>query len=549
MVGLRDDIVGAARSSLLTLLAAVSLLLLVACANVANLLLVRFTGRRQEIGLRTALGASRARIVRQFLLESSILSVLAAVLGAALAYYAMPSLLALAQNNLAFSADIAISLPVLAATAAVSVVAGLLMGAYPAVQGSRSDIVTALRDGGRTVAGAVGSHRVRRAIVAAQVAVSLVLLIGATLLVSSFIRLRSQPTGFGATDLFVGGINLPPSRYPTPGSQHRLYADLAADLNRTPGVVTAALSQSVPLLGPFSRAPYASAEGVMPPLNERPLGLTQSVTPGYFETLQIPLIAGRDFSERDSSDAPLVAVVSQSTARKLFPNDVDVLGRRIVMGSQDGGQVMQIVGVAGDVRSQTLASSPEVEFYRPVAQRPRTFMRLAVRTVGAAAAFEHTARQLVARRDPLLPLTSVTTLSQALDGSLAQQRLLFTLLAVFAGLAVIVSTVGIYGVVGYFVGQRTAEIGVRVALGAHRREIVGMVLRQSFAPVAVGLGIGLLVSVALARFVQSLLFEVSPFDPLMLCGAAAGLAAVAALACALPARRASRINPVTALRL
>jgi predicted permease len=547
-VGLRDDIVGASRSSLLTLLAAVSLLLVVACANVANLLLVRFTGRRQEIGLRTALGASRARIVRQFLAESSLLSLLAALLGAVLAYYAMPTLLALAQNNLAFSADIAISVPVLAATAGLSLAAGLAMGAYPALQGSRADIVTALRDGGRTVAGAIGSHRVRRAIVAAQVAVSLVLLVGATLLVASFLKLRSQPTGMGASDLFVAGINLPPSRYPDVASRNALYARIATALNETPGVESAVLSQTVPLLGAFSRAPYASAEGVVPPLNERPLGLTQSVTPGYFATTRVPLLAGRDFTDADSADSPLVAIVSQSTARRLFPAHNNVLGRRIVMGSQSGGQVMQIIGVAADVRSQTLASAPDVQFYRPITQRPLTFMRLVVRTHGDAAAFETTARQIVARVDPVLPLTGATTLRQVLEQSVAQERLLFTLLGVFAGLAVILSTVGIYGVVAYFVGQRAVELGVRVALGARRREIVAMVMRQSLGPVAVGLVIGLASAIALSRFVQSLLYDVSALDPLMLAGAVIGLALVATLACALPARRASRISPIMALR-
>ena len=547
-VGLRDDIVGASRASLFTLLAAVTLLLVVACANVANLLLVRFTGRRQEIGLRTALGASRGRIVRQFLVESALLSALGAVVGAALAYFAMPALLALAQNNLAFSADITLSVPVLMATAALSLGAGVLMGAYPALQGSRADIVTALRDGGRTVAGAIGSHRARRAIVAAQVAVSLVLLIGATLLVSSFMKLRSQPTGVGASDLFIAGINLPPSRYPDPASQERLYMRVATELQGTPGVTHAVMAQTVPLLGPFSRAPYASAEGPMPPLNERPLGLTQSVTPGYFETLQIGLIAGRDFSPADTAESPLVAIVSTSTARKLFPDESNVLGRRIIMGSAGGGQIMQIIGIVADVRSQTLATSPEVEFYRPVSQRPRTFMQLVVRTAADPAAFETTARQLMARIDPTLPITGVTTLRQVIDQSVAQERLLFTLLAAFAGLAVVLSAVGIYGVVAYFVGQRRLELGVRLALGADRREILAIVLRQSLAPVAAGLASGLMLALVLASFVQALLFEVSALDLRLLLGSALGLAVVATVACALPARRAAAIDPITALR-
>src|SRR5688572_21813204 len=316
-IGLRDDIVGASRSSLLTLLAAVGLLLVVACANVANLLLVRFTGRRQEIGLRAALGASRGRIVRQFLVESLMLSGAAAALGAVFAYWAMPGLLVLAQNNLPFANDIRISLPVLGATALLALAAGVVMGLYPAVQGSRSDIVSVLRDGGRTMVGAFGSHRARRAIVMAQVAVSLVLLIGAALLVSSFARLRGQDAGFDPTNVFVASVSLPPSRYPDIDAQGRFWLRLSDALSNAPGVVRASVSSQPPLNGGFARAPYALNEGAVLPLNERPLGLTMSVTPGYFATLKIPMLAGRDFTERDTADAPLVAIVSKATSMKL----------------------------------------------------------------------------------------------------------------------------------------------------------------------------------------------------------------------------------------
>jgi predicted permease len=472
----------------------------------------------------------------------------AAALGAALAHYSMPALLALAENNLTFSSDISVSVPVLAATALLSLVVGLMMGAYPALQGSRTDIVNALRDGGRTIAGAIGSHRVRRAIVAAQVAVSLVLLTGASLLVASFVQLRSQPIGVGADDFFVAGINLPPARYADPAAQESLYTRVVETLRSTPGVTSAVLAQTIPLLGPFSRAPYANAEGAMPPLNERPLGLTQSVTPGYFETMMVDIVEGRDFTGADRADSPLVAIVSQSTARKLFPDLPSAIGRRIIMGSQGGGQIMEIVGVVSDVRSQTLASAPDVEFYRPVSQRPRTFMQLVVRTAGEPAAFEPTARQLMARIDPALPLTGVTTFRAVVDQSVAQERLLFTLLSVFAGLAVLLSTVGIYGVVAYFVGQRTIELGVRVALGADRREIIAMVLRQSLGPVMLGLVLGMAVTIVLAQFVQSLLFNVSALDPMTLIGAAGALCVIATLACAVPARRAARVSPMHALQ-
>jgi predicted permease len=546
-VPLRDDIVGAARSSLLTLLAAVGLLLVVACANVANLLLVRFTGRRQEIGLRSALGASRGRIVRQFLVESIMLSATAAIIGAVFAYWALPGLVVLSRNNLSFANDIAISVPVLVATGLLALAAGLLMGTYPAVQGSRSDIVSVLRDGGRTVAGALGSHRARRAIVAAQVAVSLVLLIGAVLLVTSFARLRSQPPGFDPERVFVAGVNLPSARYPDLGTQGRFYQRLADALAASPGVESAALTAITPLNGGYTRAPYAVAEGAVPPLNERPLGLTVSVTPGYFATMRIPLLGGRDFTDRDTADAPLVAIVSRSTSQKLG-GDAGLIGRRIIMGSAGGGQVMEVVGIVDDVRTQTLASTSEVAFYRPVHQRGRPFMQMAVRTAGDAALFEATARHALSTLDGSLPLTGVTTLETVVAQSLAQQRLLYVLLGVFAVVAVVLSAVGIFGVVAAFVGQRTAEIGVRMALGASRPQVIGIVLKQSLVPVAVGLAIGVAGAVGVGRFVEQFLFEVSPFDPLMLASSVGALALVAGFACAIPAGRAARIDPVTALR-
>ena len=547
-VPLLEDIVGATRPSILALLAAVGLLMVVACSNVANLLLVRASGRRQEIGLRLALGASRGRIARQFLVESLVLSGMGAAAGAVLAQWALPGLVALARNNLAFANEIHLNLPVLGATVVLALITGLMIGAYPAAQGSQTDVVSSLRDGGRTVAGSARGHRVRRWILTAQVAVSLVLLIGAGVLVTSFMKLRAQPPGFVPAQVFIAGFSLPPGAYPDGPAQERFYVRLAAALRAAPGVAQATLAQNAPLGGPFSRAPYAPADGAIPPLNERPLGLTRSVLPEYFATLGIPLLAGRDFSERDTATQPLVAIVSAATARRLEADGGRAIGRRIIMGSQGGGQVMEIVGVVGDVRSVSLAQTPEVEFYRPVQQRGRPFMQMIVRTSGNAEAFEPTARRVLSSLDPTLPLTGVTTLDTVVEQSLAQQRLLFVMLAVFATLALVLSAVGIYGVVAWYVGQRTTEIGVRLAMGASRWQVMAEVLRQTLRPVALGLAAGVAVAAALAQSVQGLLFEVSPLEPALLGASTATLAVVALAASALPAHRASRVSPAEAMR-
>jgi putative ABC transport system permease protein len=321
---------------------------------------------------------------------------------------------------------------------------------------------------------------------------------------------------------------------------------LSDALAAAPGASGATLASTPPLNGGgFTRSPYALAESAVAPLNERPLGLTVSVTPGYFATMRIPIVAGRDFTERDTADAPRVAIVSRSTARKLGGEQA-ILGRRIIMGAS--GEVMEVVGITADTRAQSLAAVAEVEFYRPVMQRQRPFMQMMVKTAGDPAAFESTARRILAGLDSTLPMTGVTTHSTMVESSLAQQRLLFVMLGVFALLAVVLSSVGIYGVVASFVGQRTAEIGVRMALGAGRMQVIGIVLGQSLVPVGAGLLVGLVGAVALGRFVENLLFEVSPLDPLMLAGSVVTLALVAGAACALPAGRAARIDPVTALR-
>ncbi|MDQ3802880.1 MAG: ABC transporter permease [Acidobacteriota bacterium] len=547
-VPLRDDIVGTARSPLFTLFAAVALVMLIACANVANLMLVRFAHRRREIALRAALGASRRRVVQQFLVESLLLSVLAGGLGLLLAMWSLPALVGLAQNFITFSGDIRISLPVLGATLGVALLTGLLIGVYPALQASRGEPATVLREGGRGMTGGRGQHLMRSFLVAGQVAVTLMLLAGAALLTTSFLRLQNQTPGFRPDGVFVASMTLPPSRYPDIEAQSRFYLRLAEEMRRTPGVAAASLIQGLPLSSNNTRAPYARADGDVPPVKDRPLGQTRSIIPGYFSAMEIPLLAGRDFTDRDVSKAPQVVIISRSTARRLFP-DADPVGRRILMGTNNNvGLEMEVVGVAGDVRSLTLAQVTEVEFYRPVMQRQSNFMQVVVRTPSDPAAFAGTAASVLKTLDPELPLTNPTALSAVVGQSLSQQRLLFTLLGLFAALALVLAAVGVYSVVAYTVTLRTNEIGVRMALGARPRVVLRLIISQAMRPVLLGAVVGLAGCLALGRLFQSQLYEVSAFDPALLAAACAGLVVVAVVACWFPARRAMRVDPMVALR-
>jgi predicted permease len=548
-VPLRDDIVGTARSPILTLFTAVALVMLIACANVANLLLVRFAHRRHEIALRVTLGASRLRVTQQFLVESVLLSVVAGGLGLLLAMLSLPVLVGLARTFITFWRDIHVSLPVLGATMGLALLIGLLIGTYPALQASRWDPATVLREGGRSMTSGRGQRLMRSLLVAGQVAVTLLLLAGAAFLTASFLRLQHQPTGFRPDGVFVGSITLPLARYPDVDTQSRFYLRLCDEIRNAPGVTAASLIQGLPLSNHNSRVPYTRVGGEVPPVKERPLGQTRSVTPGYFATMEIPLLAGRDFNERDVSTNPQVVIISRSTAHKLFP-DVNPLGQHILMGTNNNvGLEMEVVGVVADVRSLTLAKMTDVEFYRPVMQRQSNFMQLAVRTPSDPAAFAGTAAQVLRGIDAGLPLTDPTALPTIIGQSLSQQRLLFTLLGLFAGLALVLAAVGVYSVVAYTVTLRTGEIGVRVALGARPRDVLRLVVSQGMRPVLLGAVVGLAGCLTLGRLLQQQLYEVSAFDPRLLTAVCVGLIGVAVVACLLPARRAMRVDPVEALRV
>jgi predicted permease len=549
VISAAEDATGNLRPAFFTLLAAVSFVLLIACSNVANLLLVRFTGRRREIALRMALGASRSGVVRLFVFESMLVSLIAGVVGTCLALWVVSVIPKIAGDNIPLESGLALNAPVLLFTLGLSLLTGLAMGMYPAWQSSRADLVDGLKDGGRAMTGSLGQQRFRRGLVAAQVGLSVVLLAGAGLLIASFVRLSNQPTGFKSERLWVGFIGLPPGQYPDPESKARFADRLLTELKNTPGIDMASVSDGVPLAGGGGRSPYARVDGNPPAVNQRPLGLTRSISPGFLKTFSIPLLAGRDIDERDGVDKPLVVLVSKATAQKLFPGGEDPIGKRIFFGTDNNtGLPCEIIGVVGDVRSTQLDRPNDVEFYRPWTQRSFPFLSVTVKTSGKAEAAASIVRPVLARVDSALPIIQPGTMDEFINQSLGQRRLTMTLLGVFAGIALVLAMVGIYGAVAYTVEQRTGEIGVRMALGAQTADVLRLVVKQGMSPVIIGLGLGILAALALGRLLTTQLYEVSASNPALLAATSATLAIVALFACLIPARRASLVNPIEALR-
>jgi putative ABC transport system permease protein len=543
-----EDVTGDLRPAFITLLIAVGAVLLIACSNVANLLLVRFSGRRREISLRMALGADRHNVVRLFVVESTTVSVIAGIIGLCLALWIVAIVPKIAGDNVPLESEVSLHWPVLVFTLALSLVTGLAMGCYPAWQSSRADLAEGLKDSSRAVSGSRGQHRFRRGLVSAQVALSMALLAAAALLVSSFVRLSNQETGFRSDHVWAAGIGLPAERYPDPAARGRFAQRLIEEVQASPGVETTATVDSVPLSGNYSQTPYARTDGNPLPVNQRPLGLTRSISPGYFRTLRIPLLVGRDFAEHDGADGPLVVILSDSTAKKLFPNE-SPLGKQLLFGVDDGnGLLAEVVGVVGDVRSRQLAKANDVEFYRPWPQRSFSFFNVMVRTSMNPEAAAPVVRAALDKIDKEMPILLPNTLEAIVTQSLGQQRLTMGLLGAFAGIAFLLAVVGIYGAVAYTVEQRTAEIGVRMALGAQVKDVLQLVVKQGMNPVLIGLAFGLVAIFATGRFLAAQLYQISPHNPFLLALTATGLAIAALLACLIPARRATRVDPMVALR-
>jgi len=543
---LPEDVTQDFRTGFITLFAAVCLVLLIACSNVANLLLVRFSGRRREIALRMAIGASRASVVKLFVFESLLVSVIAGVVGAFVAWRLVPLVPRMASNFLPLEANAAtsLSLPVLVFTIALSILTGVLMGIYPALQGSHADLVDGLKEGGRGTSGSVRQQRFRKILVGAQVALSVTLLAGAALLITSFIRLSGQNLGFHSQKLWTGAITLPSAQYGDNASRQRFAEQLLNALQDLPGLESSTISGDIPLNG-GNRTLYARGDRDVPPIEQRPSGPSHDIAPGYFKTWGVPLLAGRDFNEHDTGDSPNVCLISRAGAQKVYPNE-NPIGKTLLVTSL--GVPCEIVGVVGDVRSIRVNEEPRMEFYRPWTQENFPFVNVTVRTNLKLDVATKAVQSALSNVNPGLAIAVPQTMDAVVAQALGQARLMMWLLGIFAGVALLLAGIGIYGAVAYSVEQRTSEIGVRMALGAQTRDVLRLIVNQGMKPVVIGLAIGIVAAFALGRLIASQLYQVSAHNPALLGGATVLLAAIALVACLLPARRATFVNPIDALR-
>jgi len=543
---LPQDVTENIRAGFATLFAAVCFVLLIACSNVANLLLVRFSGRRREIALRMAIGASRVSVVRLFVWESLLISVLAGALGAFVAWRLVPLVPKMASNFLPLDGNTAssLSLEVLAFTIGLSIVTGLLMGIYPAFQASHADLVGSLKEGGRGTSGSVRQQRFRKILIGAQVALSVTLLAGAALLITSFIRLTQQNLGFQPHNLWVGAVNLPIAQYPDQAARQRFVDRTLAALRDTPGIETATVSSDIPLNG-GNRTLYARADREVPPTDRRATAPSHDIATGYLQAWGVPLITGRAFDEHDVAGGRNVCLISQTGAKKVFPNE-NPIGKTLLVTSNS--TPAEIVGIVGDVRSQRIAEVPEMEFYLPLAQENFPFLNIAVRSNLKVDAITKLVQSAVTNVDPGVAIAIPQMMDTIVAQARGQARLMMWLLGIFAGVAVLLASIGIYGAVAYSVEQRTGEIGVRMALGAQTRDVLRLIVNQGMRPVIIGLAIGVVSAFALGRLLTSQLYEVSSHNPALFVASTVFLAAIALIACLVPARRAAHVDPIQALR-
>jgi len=535
-----ERMVGDVRRGLVLLMAAVGAVLLVLCVNLTNLSLVRAAGRAHDSAIRVALGAGRSRMIGQSLVESLLLAGIGGGLGVALAFGGLRALLQNAPLDLPRLSEVHVDVRVLLFTAAIALVTGGILGVLPAWRQAAAAPYETLKSASRTGTESRGGIRLRNILVSLEVGLSATLLVTASLLAASFVRLMGVDKGYDIDRVISATMSLPATKYPEPAQRAAFYQRVLERFAALPGVQSTTLVSALPLQGE-SWIDIVVPEGDSRPLLEQPTTNVRFISPGYFRTLRVPLAEGRDFEERDRNRK--VAVISAGLARKLWPGK-SAVGRRL----DDHQGIMEVVGVTPDIRSTSLDQEPVNMLYHPYWERPQRVSALLVRTAMNPRGVAGTLRNAVWAIDSEVPVPEIRTLQQVMDQSVAQRRFQMLLVGLFAAAALALAAFGTYGVVAYSVARRRAEVGIRMALGASQSNVLGMVVRQGMAPVLAGLLGGALVALAIGKFVASLLFQMSPRDPGAFAAAAAVLALTAAAACLIPAHRATRVNPVQALR-
>jgi putative ABC transport system permease protein len=542
---LYDRIVGDVQRALWVLLATVGLVLLIACANLANLTLSRMAAREREIAIRTAIGAGRWRVTRQLITESLLLAAIGGLCGLLLATWGLDALVAFNPGEIPRLTGVRINAQALLFTLAVSVATGLIFGLVPARQATRGNLNQTLRDGGRGAAGNVKSVRLRSALVIIEVALSLVVLVGAGLLIKSFNRLLGVETGFTSRNLFTAGLTL--VEFKDPQRRANLASQVIARIAEIPGVEVVSGGSALPPVN-AQRATRFAVQGSTNESGALRTSYFITASPDYFRALGTPMVEGRDFTPRDDDAAAKVVIINHTMARNLFPNESAVGKRLQIVNSEYSNEWREIVGVVGDVRYSGLDDPGAAAIYTPFAQTPFMWSNLMIRTSVPPQTLFQSVRKAVVSVDSLLEASNFRTMDQLVSESVARPRFNTSLLAAFAVLALALAAVGIYAVIAYSVTQRTHEIGVRLALGARKGDVIRLILKQGMAPALVGAALGLGGAWAMTRLMSGLLFEVSATDPATFAAVTLLLMAIALLACWIPARRATKVDPMVALR-
>jgi predicted permease len=540
-----DALVSSLAPTMYTLMGAVACVLFIACANVASLYLSRLLKRRKEIAVRLSIGARRAGIIRLFLAESLLFSTAAGVLGTLFAVWTLSALQSVISTQVPPNTVIALNWRASIFTIGLTVVSALVTGVFPAIQVSRPNLAAYLKDSTRGTSGSHG-RRFRQSLIVGEVMLSVVLLVGAVLLLASFVRLQNTAPGFEAKGAAAAFVSLPSNRYGTPAQQADFFDQIIEQLKGQPGVTEAAVSTSTPLSGFAARTTYGVVGRPLPPLAQRPIAGITIVSNEYFRLMRIPIVQGRAFNTDDRNTSPAVCIVNESFARRVFA-DEPAVGQSLMLG-RDGATKAEVVGVIRDVKSAGLNAPAPDEMFFPLRQTPRPGMNIVARTAGDPAALQAAIRSAVAAVDKTQAISFFSTLESNVTQSLGTQQLVATLTSAFAALALTLALTGLYSVLAYAVSQRTPEIGIRIALGATKRQVLSLVMRDGFVLVGMGLVLGLAAAAGVGRLIRQLLFGVEPLDAAIYGAVAVTFAAVSALACLVPAIRAARVDPLITFR-